>query len=160
MPCLSMSWQLRESLQDSSMGGTMATLKIHWYNHLNWFSIYFGSWTLGYETRTLVDTNIRSPTTKLYWEQHISRTWLVLLSSSLFNVFCKQVYWIQEHVFIRVWHSTKLGILLYVIFAEILFWAVIAGILHQLGIYWKLWTFKIMNGHAVFYLLIAECGLV
>ncbi|CAL5194757.1 unnamed protein product [Lathyrus oleraceus] len=28
----------------------------------------------------------------------------------------KLVYWIQEHVFIRVWHSTKLGILLYVIF--------------------------------------------
>ncbi|PNY04374.1 heparan-alpha-glucosaminide N-acetyltransferase-like protein, partial [Trifolium pratense] len=48
------------------------------------------------------------------------------------------VYWIQEHVFIRVWHSTRVGILLYVIFAEILFWAVIAGILHQLGIYWKL----------------------
>ncbi|PNX85299.1 heparan-alpha-glucosaminide N-acetyltransferase-like protein, partial [Trifolium pratense] len=48
------------------------------------------------------------------------------------------VYWIQQHVFIRVWHSTRVGILLYVIFAEILFWAVIAGILHQLGIYWKL----------------------
>ncbi|RYR50463.1 hypothetical protein Ahy_A07g037073 [Arachis hypogaea] len=48
------------------------------------------------------------------------------------------VYWIQKHVFIKVWHSTKVGILLYVIFAEILFWAVVAGILHLFGIYWKL----------------------
>ncbi|RYQ96393.1 hypothetical protein Ahy_B08g092137 isoform A [Arachis hypogaea] len=47
------------------------------------------------------------------------------------------VYWIQKHVFIKVWHSTKVGILLYVIFAEILFWAVVAGILHLFGIYWK-----------------------
>ncbi|KAK7258912.1 hypothetical protein RIF29_24501 [Crotalaria pallida] len=48
------------------------------------------------------------------------------------------VYWIQKHVFINVWHSRRVGILLYVIFAEILFWAVVAGILHRLGIYWKL----------------------
>ncbi|XP_020211857.1 heparan-alpha-glucosaminide N-acetyltransferase isoform X1 [Cajanus cajan] len=48
------------------------------------------------------------------------------------------VYWIQKHVFIKVWHSRRVGILLYVIFAEILFWAVVAGILHRLGIYWKL----------------------
>ncbi|KAL5546098.1 hypothetical protein UlMin_005785 [Ulmus minor] len=48
------------------------------------------------------------------------------------------VNWVQEHVFIRVWHSERLGTLLYVIFAEILFWGVVAGILHKLGIYWKL----------------------
>ncbi|XP_062167012.1 uncharacterized protein LOC133873309 [Alnus glutinosa] len=48
------------------------------------------------------------------------------------------VHWIQEHVFINVWHSERLGTLLYVIFAEITFWAVVAGILHKLGIYWKL----------------------
>ncbi|KAF7805090.1 heparan-alpha-glucosaminide N-acetyltransferase isoform X1 [Senna tora] len=48
------------------------------------------------------------------------------------------VYWIQKHIFIEVWHSKRVGILLYVIFAEILFWAVVAGVLHQLGIYWKL----------------------
>ncbi|KOM52833.1 hypothetical protein LR48_Vigan09g149200 [Vigna angularis] len=47
-------------------------------------------------------------------------------------------YWIQKHVFINVWHSKRVGILLYVIFAEILFWAIVAGILHRLGIYWKL----------------------
>ncbi|WVY94385.1 hypothetical protein V8G54_033473 [Vigna mungo] len=47
-------------------------------------------------------------------------------------------YWIQKHVFINVWHSKRVGILLYVIFAEILFWALVAGILHRLGIYWKL----------------------
>ncbi|XVF31383.1 hypothetical protein REPUB_Repub16aG0141400 [Reevesia pubescens] len=48
------------------------------------------------------------------------------------------VYWIQKHIFIGVWHSRRVGILLYVIFAEILFWAIIAGLLHLLGIYWKL----------------------
>ncbi|KAI9099125.1 hypothetical protein K1719_024892 [Acacia pycnantha] len=48
------------------------------------------------------------------------------------------IYWIQKHIFIKVWHSTRVGILLYVIFAEILFWAVAAGILHRLGVYWKL----------------------
>nr|GMD45401.1 heparan-alpha-glucosaminide N-acetyltransferase isoform X1 [Ipomoea batatas] len=48
------------------------------------------------------------------------------------------VYWIQKHVFIGVWHSKRVGTLMYVIFAEILFWAVIAGLFHWLGIYWKL----------------------
>ncbi|KAJ4956045.1 hypothetical protein NE237_012828 [Protea cynaroides] len=48
------------------------------------------------------------------------------------------VYWIQKHIFIKVWHSRRVGILLYVIFAEILFWGIVAGILHWLGIYWKL----------------------
>ncbi|KAK0601039.1 hypothetical protein LWI29_020761 [Acer saccharum] len=48
------------------------------------------------------------------------------------------VYWIQKHVFIRVWHSRRVGILLYVIFAEILFWGIITGMLHRLRIYWKL----------------------
>lgn len=48
------------------------------------------------------------------------------------------VHWIQRHVFNDVWHSERLGTLLYVIFAEIVFWGVVAGILHKLGIYWKL----------------------
>lgn len=48
------------------------------------------------------------------------------------------VHWIQKHVFTNVWHSERLGTLLYVIFAEITFWGVVAGILHKLGIYWKL----------------------
>ncbi|XP_010674054.2 uncharacterized protein LOC104890316 isoform X1 [Beta vulgaris subsp. vulgaris] len=48
------------------------------------------------------------------------------------------VYWTKKHVFVGVWHSKRVGILLYVIFAEILFWAVVAGILHRLKIYWKL----------------------
>ncbi|KAM3689290.1 hypothetical protein ACB098_09G035400 [Castanea mollissima] len=48
------------------------------------------------------------------------------------------VYWIQKHVFNDVWHSEKVGTLLYVMFAEITFWGVVAGILHKLGIYWKL----------------------
>ncbi|KAF9680233.1 hypothetical protein SADUNF_Sadunf06G0100000 [Salix dunnii] len=48
------------------------------------------------------------------------------------------VYWIQEHVFNDVWHSERAGTLLYVIFAQITFWAVVSGVLHKLGIYWKL----------------------
>ncbi|CAN4117130.1 unnamed protein product [Withania somnifera] len=48
------------------------------------------------------------------------------------------VNWIQHHVFFDVWKSQRVGTLLYVIFAEITFWAVVAGILHRLGIYWKL----------------------
>ncbi|XP_041019918.1 heparan-alpha-glucosaminide N-acetyltransferase isoform X2 [Juglans microcarpa x Juglans regia] len=48
------------------------------------------------------------------------------------------VYWIQKHIFIKVWNSKRVGILLYVLFAEIMFWGIVAGILHRLGIYWKL----------------------
>ncbi|CAN6468903.1 unnamed protein product [Victoria cruziana] len=48
------------------------------------------------------------------------------------------VNWIKKHAFVNVWHSEKTGILLYVIFAEIGFWAVVSGILHRLEIYWKL----------------------
>ncbi|KAG0529320.1 hypothetical protein BDA96_05G088500 [Sorghum bicolor] len=48
------------------------------------------------------------------------------------------VNWIVKHVFVDVWHSQNLGTLLYVIFCEIVFWGVAAGVLHKLGIYWKL----------------------
>ncbi|KAL6868295.1 hypothetical protein ACP4OV_015140 [Aristida adscensionis] len=48
------------------------------------------------------------------------------------------VHWIVKHVFVNVWHSQRLGTLLYVIFGEIVFWGVMAGILHKLRIYWKL----------------------
>ncbi|WCJ43102.1 hypothetical protein M5689_023864 [Euphorbia peplus] len=47
-------------------------------------------------------------------------------------------YWIKKHIFIGVWHSERVGVLLYVLFAEILFWGIISGILHSQGIYWKL----------------------
>ncbi|XP_029126566.1 heparan-alpha-glucosaminide N-acetyltransferase [Cajanus cajan] len=48
------------------------------------------------------------------------------------------VHWIKKHVFVNVWHSERVGTILYVIFAEITFWGVVAGVLHKLGIYWKL----------------------
>ncbi|XP_022156389.1 heparan-alpha-glucosaminide N-acetyltransferase [Momordica charantia] len=48
------------------------------------------------------------------------------------------IYWIKKHLFIGVWHSRRVGILLYVIFAEILFWSIVAGILHRFRLYWKL----------------------
>lgn len=49
-----------------------------------------------------------------------------------------QVHWIKKHVFVNVWKSERVGSLLYVIFAEITFWGVVAGVLHKLKIYWKL----------------------
>ncbi|RLN24113.1 hypothetical protein C2845_PM07G33750 [Panicum miliaceum] len=48
------------------------------------------------------------------------------------------VYWVRKHVFVKVWHSTRVGILLYVLFAQILFWALVSGVLHRAGLYWKL----------------------
>ncbi|KAJ3676161.1 hypothetical protein LUZ60_003573 [Juncus effusus] len=48
------------------------------------------------------------------------------------------VYWVQKHVFVKVWHSKRVGVLLYVIFAQILFWALVAGFFHRVGLYWKL----------------------
>ncbi|XP_022007303.1 heparan-alpha-glucosaminide N-acetyltransferase [Helianthus annuus] len=54
------------------------------------------------------------------------------------NVDNNLVNWIRDHVFIDVWNSERFGTLLYVIFVEITFWGVISGILHKLGIYWKL----------------------
>lgn len=48
------------------------------------------------------------------------------------------VYWVRKHVFVRVWHSARVGILLYVLVAQILLWALVAGILHRAGVYWKL----------------------
>lgn len=61
-----------------------------------------------------------------------------------------QVYWIQEHVFNDVWHSERVGTLLYVIFAQITFWAVVSGVLHKLGIYWKLWEAEFTSGNRKF----------
>ena len=49
-----------------------------------------------------------------------------------------QVYWVRKHVFVGVWHSARVGILLYVLVAQILLWALVAGVLHRAGIYWKL----------------------
>ncbi|KAL8166364.1 hypothetical protein V2J09_007863 [Rumex salicifolius] len=48
------------------------------------------------------------------------------------------VNWIRNHIFISVWHSRRVGVLLYVIFVEILFWFGFAGVLHSKRIYWKL----------------------
>ncbi|KAG0540871.1 hypothetical protein BDA96_03G446700 [Sorghum bicolor] len=48
------------------------------------------------------------------------------------------VYWVRKHVFVKVWHSTRVGILLYVLFAQILFWSLVSGVLHRAGLYWKL----------------------
>ncbi|XP_047151467.1 heparan-alpha-glucosaminide N-acetyltransferase-like [Vigna umbellata] len=48
------------------------------------------------------------------------------------------VHWIKKHVFDNVWHSERVGTIMYVIFAEITFWSVVAGVLHKLRIYWKL----------------------
>ncbi|GLT92318.1 hypothetical protein SLE2022_101580 [Rubroshorea leprosula] len=48
------------------------------------------------------------------------------------------VTWIKDHVFIDASNTKKVGILLYVISAEITFFSVLAGILYRLGIYRRL----------------------
>ncbi|XP_051123742.1 uncharacterized protein LOC127246413 isoform X2 [Andrographis paniculata] len=48
------------------------------------------------------------------------------------------INWIKKHIFVEVWHSERVGILLYVIFAEILFWGIVTGAMHRKSIYWKL----------------------
>ncbi|CAH8361473.1 unnamed protein product [Eruca vesicaria subsp. sativa] len=48
------------------------------------------------------------------------------------------INWIKEHVFVQVWHSRRVGVLMYVIFAEILFWGLVTGVCHRFKIYWKL----------------------
>ncbi|GJN16841.1 hypothetical protein PR202_gb03865 [Eleusine coracana subsp. coracana] len=56
----------------------------------------------------------------------------------VFSVFYFLVYWVRKHVFVRVWHSARVGILLYYLFAQILLWALVSGVLHRAGLYWKL----------------------
>ncbi|GKV46300.1 hypothetical protein SLEP1_g53291 [Rubroshorea leprosula] len=48
------------------------------------------------------------------------------------------VTWIKDHAFIDASNTEKVGILLYVLSAEITFFSVLAGILHRLGIYRRL----------------------
>ncbi|KAM0940145.1 hypothetical protein DsansV1_C19g0160821 [Dioscorea sansibarensis] len=55
-----------------------------------------------------------------------------------FGCIFQLVHWIHKHVFVDVWSSERTGTLLCVLFAEIVFWGVFAGILYKLGIYWKL----------------------
>ncbi|KAJ7540770.1 hypothetical protein O6H91_10G029900 [Diphasiastrum complanatum] len=48
------------------------------------------------------------------------------------------INWIQKHLFNNVWHSVRVGVLMYVLFAEILFWGILSGLCHYIGWYWKL----------------------
>ncbi|KAI3472034.1 hypothetical protein Pfo_029773 [Paulownia fortunei] len=97
----------------------------------------------------LIDVwGIRTPFLFLEWIGMNAMLVFVMAAEGIFAAFINGWYfknpdnnlvnWIQQHVFIDVWKSERLGTLLYVIFAEITFWAVVSGILHKLGIYWKL----------------------
>ncbi|KAL5991147.1 hypothetical protein ACLOJK_012053 [Asimina triloba] len=97
----------------------------------------------------LIDVwGIRMPFLFLEWIGMNAMLVFVMAAQGIFDAFINGwyyenegntlVYWIQKHIFFNVWHSERLGTLLYVIFAEITFWGVVAGILHKLGIYWKL----------------------
>ncbi|THU49293.1 hypothetical protein C4D60_Mb06t08030 [Musa balbisiana] len=91
---------------------------------------------------------IRTPFLWLEWVGMNAMLVFVMAAQGIFPAFVNGwyyetpdnslVHWIQRHVFVKVWHSERLGMLLYVLFAEIVFWAVVAGILHKLGLYWKL----------------------
>ncbi|XP_057745748.1 uncharacterized protein LOC130963664 [Arachis stenosperma] len=97
----------------------------------------------------LIDVwGFRTPFLFLEWIGMNAMLVFVMAAQSIFPGFVNGWYykdqdntlvnWIQEHVFNNVWHSERLGTLLYVIFAEITFWGMVAGIFHKLGIYWKL----------------------
>ncbi|KAH7512013.1 hypothetical protein FEM48_Zijuj12G0045400 [Ziziphus jujuba var. spinosa] len=97
----------------------------------------------------LIDVwGLRTPFLFLEWIGMNAMLVFVLAAQGIFAAFINGWYyessdnslvnWIQEHVFINVWHSERLGTLLYVIFAEILFWGIVSGILHKFRIYWKL----------------------
>ncbi|KAF5176222.1 Heparan-alpha-glucosaminide n-acetyltransferase [Thalictrum thalictroides] len=97
----------------------------------------------------LIDVlGIRTPFLFLEWIGMNAMLVFVMAAQGIFAAFINGWYyggednnlvnWIQEHVFNDVWKSERVGTLLYVIFAEITFWGVISGILHKLGIYWKL----------------------
>ncbi|WVY95844.1 hypothetical protein V8G54_027995 [Vigna mungo] len=97
----------------------------------------------------LIDVwNLRTPFLLLEWIGMNAMLVFVMAAQGIFPAFVNGWYykdpdnslvnWIENHVFMNVWHSERLGTLLYVIFAEITFWGVVAGIFHKLGIYWKL----------------------
>ncbi|KAL2481355.1 Protein of unknown function (DUF1624) [Abeliophyllum distichum] len=97
----------------------------------------------------LIDVwGLRTPFLFLEWIGMNAMLVFVMAAQGIFAAFINGWYyknpdnnlvnWIQQHVFIDVWKSERVGTLLYVIFAEITFWGVVAGILHKLGIYWKL----------------------
>ncbi|KAL6613874.1 hypothetical protein ACP70R_036144 [Stipagrostis hirtigluma subsp. patula] len=97
----------------------------------------------------LVDIlNLRYPFAPLQWIGMNAMLVYVMAAAGIFEGFLNGwyyegtnntlVYWVRKHVFVRVWHSTRVGILLYVIFAQILFWALVSGVLHRAGVYWKL----------------------
>eukprot|EP00249_Psilotum_nudum_P003717 c17189_g1_i1 orf=372-1841(+) len=91
---------------------------------------------------------VRRPTLLLEWMGMNAMFVFVMAASGIFPAFINGwyyktenntlVYWIQKHIFIKVWHSRRVGILLYVLFGEVLFWGIVSGILHWQGMYWKL----------------------
>ncbi|KAG6437754.1 hypothetical protein SASPL_102682 [Salvia splendens] len=92
--------------------------------------------------------NIRFPFLPLEWIGMNAMLVYVMAAEGIFAGFINGWYyddphntlvgWIQKHIFINVWHSRRVGTLLYVILAEMLFWGIVAGLLHRFSIYWKL----------------------
>uniref|UniRef100_A0A0E0FYD8 Heparan-alpha-glucosaminide N-acetyltransferase catalytic domain-containing protein n=1 Tax=Oryza nivara TaxID=4536 RepID=A0A0E0FYD8_ORYNI len=92
----------------------------------------------------LVDIlNLHYPFAPLKWTGMNAMLVYVMAAAGIFEGFLNGwyyegtnntlVYWVRKHVFVKVWHSTRVGILLYVLFAQILFWALVAGLLHPCG---------------------------
>ncbi|KAK2364192.1 heparan-alpha-glucosaminide N-acetyltransferase [Trifolium repens] len=97
----------------------------------------------------LIDVwGFRTPFLFLEWIGMNSMLVFVMAAQGIFAAFVNGWYyenpnnslghWIKKHVFVNVWNSERVGTLLYVIFAEITFWGIVAGVLHKLKIYWKL----------------------
>ncbi|MED6211991.1 hypothetical protein PIB30_078858 [Stylosanthes scabra] len=97
----------------------------------------------------LIDVwGIRTPFLFLEWIGMNAMLVFVMAAEGIFAAFVNGwyyenphnslVHWIKKHVFVNVWHSERVGTILYVFFAEITFWSLVAGILHKFKIYWKL----------------------
>ncbi|CAL5334701.1 unnamed protein product [Camellia sinensis] len=91
----------------------------------------------------LIDVwGLRTPFLFLEWIGMNAMLVFVMAAQGIFAAFINGWYYKTPnnslHVFVDVWNSQRVGTLLYVIFAEITFWGVVAGVLHKLGIYWKL----------------------
>ncbi|CAL5389426.1 unnamed protein product [Camellia sinensis] len=81
----------------------------------------------------LIDVwGLRTPFLFLEWIGMNAMLVFVMAAQGIFAAFINGWYYKTPN------NSLRVGTLLYVIFAEITFWGVVAGVLHKLGIYWKL----------------------
>ncbi|CDP03437.1 unnamed protein product [Coffea canephora] len=111
----------------SCMCMTAGVAGIMFMAYTYWKPFLFIEW-IGMNAMQVFMMAVQASTTYIIFFESVSRD----------NITWKDVNWILKHVFIDVWKLERVGTLLYVIFTEIVFWAVVVGVLHKLRICWKL----------------------